>query len=43
MDADTGDRNLPTDKTGFVYFLVSMRDIDKDYTDQTKCLAARTQ
>jgi hypothetical protein len=37
------DINVPTDKTGFVYFLVSVRDFDKDYIGQTKCLARRLQ
>ena len=37
------DMNVPTDKTGFVYFLISVRDFDKDYIGQTKCLAGRLQ
>ena len=32
---------MPTDKTVFVYFLVSVRDFDKDYVCQTKCVARR--
>ena len=37
------DINVPTDKTGFVCFLVSVRDFDKDYVGQTKCVARRLQ
>ena len=37
------DIRMPTDKTEFVYFLVSVCDVDKDYIGQTKCLAGRLQ
>ena len=37
----TCDISLPTDSTGYVYMLVSIRDFDKDYVDQTKNLARR--
>ena len=37
------DMNVPTDKTGFVYFLASLCDFDKDYIGQTKCLARQLQ
>ena len=37
------DISMPTDKTHFAYFLVSMRDFDKDYTGQTKYVARRLQ
>ena len=32
---------MSTDKTGCVYFLVSVRDFDKDYIGQTECVARR--
>ncbi len=35
--------NVPTDKTGFVYFIVSMCDFDKEYIGQKKCLTRRLQ
>ena len=35
------DSNVPTDTTGFIYCLVSMRRSDKIYIGQTKCLAQR--
>jgi len=35
------DIRMPSDKTGFVYFLVSVRDFDKDYIGQTECVARR--
>lgn len=33
------DSNVPTDTTGFIYCLVSMRHTDKIYFGETKCLA----
>ena len=35
------DSNVPTDTTGFIYCLVSMRHTDKIYIGETKCLAQR--
>ena len=37
------DINVTTDKTVFVYFLVSILDFDKEYIGQTKYLARRSQ
>ena len=37
----TCDIILPTDTSGYVYFLVSVRDFDRDYIGQTKNLAQR--
>ena len=37
------DSNIPTDTTGYVYCLVSMRHTDKIYIGETKCLAQRLQ
>ena len=37
------DIRMPTDKTGFVNFLVSVRDFEKDYVGQTKCIVRRLQ
>ena len=34
---------LPTDETGFVYFLISIRDFDKDYIGQTEQLPRQLQ
>ena len=37
----TCDISLPTDDSGYVYFLVSVRDFDKDYVGQTENIANR--
>ena len=37
----TCDINLPTDSTGYVYMLVSVRDFDRDYVGQTENIVRR--